>query len=145
MDFGTRQWTPDDDLHSARMGLQRRLDTQRARRNASPQRAANAALAQITLSYEELLKALSYAAATGRGVTLTRTADNVYLKLTGPSDAEPSRDCVATLIEAEQAIRDRLEANVARRYLELHGPDHVVGESDAEFDEEAEASDRMRI
>jgi hypothetical protein len=55
LDPGTRQWTPEDDLRSARLGLQRQRDSQRARRNVVPQRTVSAALAQITLSYEELV------------------------------------------------------------------------------------------
>lgn len=148
IDYGTRQWTPEDDLHSARMGLQRRLDTQRARRNVSQQRLTSGAAtpprtkeveratpARITLSYQELLTALSHAASTGRAVTLTLRSDNVYLSLAAGGQ-EPSRDRVASLAEAEQAVRDRLEANLARRHLELHGIDHIIGDdTDREYAE----------
>ncbi|CAN7777975.1 hypothetical protein LJR290_007923 [Variovorax sp. LjRoot290] len=153
IDYGTRQWTPEDDLASARMGLQRRLDSQRARRHAHqgagertpaarPVPDNRQPIAQVTLSYAELLRALSLAAADQRGVTLTRTAHNVYLKLANPSDEGSAADGIAALIELELAVRDRLEASVARRYLGLNGLDHELG-SEAESEPADHSTERM--
>lgn len=153
IDFGTRQWAPADDLESARMGLQRRLDEQRARRTVEHQvgRAGesvrpapspasvsrpHAARTQISLSYAELLRILAQAAINQQGVTLTRTADNVYLKLEDGAEAPATGQDVSAVIALELAVRDRLEAVVARRYLDLHGPDYVVDNEFAPLSEE---------
>jgi len=137
LDIGTRQWTPDDDLQSASQILKRRLDAQRARRSALlqdlPVRGANARLEldgspqydyRISLSYPELLKVLKLAAVDQCGVTLTRAVDNLYLQLEDASKPDRFSDRVAALTALELAVRDRLEASVARRYLDLCGADH---------------------
>jgi hypothetical protein len=137
LDLGTRQWNPAEHLDSVRMGLHQRLDSQRARRAAanpmastSPASASTPAprrpLAQITLSYAELLRIVEQAAPDQRSVTLTQTADNVYVKPILRGGASVSGREVGALIELELALRDRLESNVARRYLAMQGVDHLV-------------------
>ena len=88
IDLGTRQWNPAEHLDSVRMGLHQRLDSQRARRAAAqPVTTTSSAppsapaqrrpLAQITLTYAELLRIVEQAAPDQRSVTLTQTAGNV--------------------------------------------------------------------
>lgn len=148
-DLGTRQWNPAEHLDSVRMGLQQRLDTQRARRAAAqtltiPSSAPPAApaqrrpIAQITLSYAELLRILEQAAPDQRSVTLTQTAENVYVKPVLQGSASVTGRAVGELIELELALRDRLEANVARRYLAMQGVDHLVDEQQEDTSEPAE-------
>lgn len=148
IDLGTRQWNPAEHLDSVRMGLHQRLDSQRARR-AAAQPATTTSLAppsapaqrrpiaQITLSYAELLRIVEQAAIEQRGVTLTRTTDNVYLKLEGGAGSPTASEEVGALIDLELAVRDRLEAIVARRYLELKGPDYVVADEFAPLSEDS--------
>lgn len=151
IDLGTRQWNPAEHLESVRMGLHQRLDSQRARRAAvqplastSPAPASTPAqrrpLAQITLTYAELLRILEQAAPDQRSVTLTQTDSNVYVKpiLQGGTSSVSGRE-VGALIEMELALRDRLEANIARRYLAMQGVDLLVEQAE----ESSEPTERM--
>lgn len=128
------------------MGLHQRLDAQRARRAAAqavasrggasgagralagatrPQGERNA---QISLSYAELLKIMAQATIHQSAVILTGTGDNVYLKVADRAEAPVTGAAVGALIELELAVRDRMEAVVARRYLAMQGLDFLVGE-----------------
>ncbi len=151
IDLGTRQWNPAEHLDSVRMGLHQRLDSQRARRAAaqplastSPAQASTPAqrrpLAQITLTYVELLRILEQAAQDQRSVTLTQTESNVYVKpvLQGGASSVSGRE-VGALIDMELALRDRLESNVARRYLAMQGVDLPVEQAE----ESSEPTERM--
>lgn len=149
IDPGTRQWNPAEHLDSVRMGLHQRLDTQRARRAAAQPVAITSSapptapaqrrpIAQITLSYTELLRIVEQAAPDQRSVTLTQTADNVYVKPVLQGSGSVSGRAVGALIEMELALRDRLESNVARRYLAMQGVDHLVDEQPEETSEPAE-------
>ena len=149
IDLGTRQWNPAEHLDSVRMGLHQRLDSQRARRAAAqPVAAVNSAphsaparrppIAQLTLSYAELLRIVAQAATDQSSVTLTQTADNVYVKPVLQGRASATGREVGELIETELALRDRLESNVARRYLAMQGVDLLVDEQEEDASEPAE-------
>lgn len=149
LDLGKRQWNPAEHLDSVRMGLHQRLDSQRARRAAvHPVVATTSAsastpalhrpLARITLSYAELLRIVEQAAPDQRSVTLTQTAGNVYVKPVLQGGANISGREVGAIIERELALRDRLEANVARRYLAMQGVDHLVADLAEETSEPVE-------
>ncbi|CAN7366397.1 hypothetical protein [Variovorax sp. LjRoot178] len=149
VDLGTRQWNPAEHLDSVRMGLHQRLDSQRARRAAGQAvaitssapptaRAPRRPIAQITLSYAELLRIVEQAAPDQRSVTLTQTTDNVYVKPVLQGSASVTGRAVGELIALELALRDRLESNVARRYLAMQGVDHRVDEQAEDTSEPAE-------
>lgn len=149
LDLGTRQWNPEEHLDTVRMGLHQRLDLQRARRAAAQSVAiASAApvtapaqhrpIAQMTLSYAQLLRIVEQAAPDQRSVTLTQTADNVYVKPVAQASGSMTGGEVGELIEMELALRDRLESNVARRYLAMRGVDHLVDEPPEVTSEPAE-------
>lgn len=150
IDLGKRQWNPAEHLDSVRMGLHQRLDSQRARRGAAQGLAGTSSapastpaqrrpLAQITLTYVELLRILEQSAHDQRSVTLTQTESNVYVRPVpqGSASSVSGRE-VGALIEMELALRDRLESNVARRYLAMQGVDHLVGEQAEELNESTE-------
>lgn len=149
IDLGTRQWNPAEHLDSVRMGLHQRLDSQRARRAAAqPVTTTSSApptapaqrrpLAQITLTYAELLRIVEQAAPDQRSVTLTQTASNVYVKPVLQGGASVTGRAVGELIEMELSLRDRLESNVARRYLAMQGVDHLVDEQPEDASEPVE-------
>ena len=150
IDRGTRQWSPQEEIAFAKVVLQRQLQARRARRSAAVADGAVSSgagpnaqpQASVTLSYRDLLKALSIAAAEQRGVKLTATAGNIYLTLVDVHDAAGVASDLAEVTKLETGLRNRLEHSVARRCLESLGPDFVVGE-EIDYDSAVSPTERQ--
>lgn len=143
-DLGTRQWSPEDEIAYTGAALQRQLQARRAGRVfAAPAGGEReASQARITLSYRDLLQALSIAAVDQRGVTLTVSGEKVRLALTDVHDPVGALNGFAEVSRLELALRDRLEQVIARRSLETFGVDFVIGE-DPDFDSASAPTERL--